>query len=390
MQDVGVAETKAPDGGAVVPTAAAAAPNDAASMAATCMLAMAAQTMVTAAAAATAAAASSSSSAAAAADPPPAARSTPPPTHVVPSGPLHLSSMLTHFFQPEVLCGSNAYYCSRCAAKQTASKQLSVLTPAPQHLLICLKRNTYEFKHGQLVKNKIMKEVKYPCVLKLPVLEQQETEGGDAAAEEGEGQQERKGDATPRRRRNLWQTYVLYSVIVHSGTSAQRGHYYNISRQSDDEALAQLASLARVGQASPAQMGAESQSGEVDPELERLAQGGRWCQYNDSAVTPSSFAALADLTDTLPSDVAYLLFYRSVESLAAKGKEPGDAAAPAQAPAAASTSSLPGLDAALLKAVQADNHVYMQSLQQAAAVSAHRISPCPGSWKCAASGSFVC
>jgi len=296
--------------------------------------------------------------------------------------------MLTHFFQPEVLCGSNAYYCSRCAAKQTASKQLSVLTPAPQHLLICLKRNTYEFKHGQLVKNKIMKEVKYPCVLKLPVLEQQEAEGGDAAAEEGEGQQEGKGGATPRPRRNLWQTYVLYSVIVHSGTSAQRGHYYNISRQSDDEALAQLASLARL--ASPAQMAVESQSGEVDPELERLAQGGRWCQYNDSAVTPSSFAALADLTDTLPSDVAYLLFYRSIDSLVAKSKEPGDAAAPAQAPAAASTSSLPGLDAALLKAVQADNHVYMQSLQQAAAVSAHRISPCSGCCKCAASLGASC
>jgi ubiquitin C-terminal hydrolase len=79
------------------------------------------------------------------------------------------------------------------------------------------------------VKNKIMTEVTYPCVLKLPALKRAASEVDVT----GGIKEELSG-------RIVYKTYVLYSVIIHSGTSAQRGHYYSISRHSDEEALASL------------------------------------------------------------------------------------------------------------------------------------------------------
>ena len=346
----------------------------------------------------TAAASDAASAPAAAAPAPPAAgvpapapapKSTPAPTHVVPSGPLHLSAMLAHYFSPELLTGSNAYFCSTCQSKLTASKQLQLLTP-PAHLLMCLKRNTYEFKAGRLVRNKIMKEVQYPCVLQVPVLEindgKEETANATATATGVSASDDSSAvsspakpaaSAAPSTRRTVLKPYVLYSVIVHSGTSAQHGHYYAISRQSDEEALAQLAgvdhgkltqdasSSSSSSSSSSASAAASSSTAAppVDAEVERLAQGGQWFQFNDSTVSPASFGTLANLTKTLPSDVAYLLFYRAMD-------EATDAAASARAAgvAAPAASANRSVDASLFQTVQSDNQRFMSELERGAQV----------------------
>jgi len=276
---------------------------------------------------------------------------------VIPSGPLHLSSMLAHFFRAEELSGANAYLCSQCNAKRTAYKQLRVLSPAPKHLLLCLKRNTYAFSNGALVRNKIMKEVKFPCVLKLPVQQQQEQQENGvppAADANGADASVSSSSSASSSGRESYHTYVLYACIVHSGSSAQHGHYYAIARQSDEDALAQLAQLAKAEGEEAFDLAAEARAdgAQVSERLERAAQQGRWFQFNDSSVTPSSFDALQQLTEAIPSDVAYLLFYRSLEPLLSGSTSAG----------AADTV----VEASVVRMVQHDNHAYLTELQQQA------------------------
>lgn len=220
------------------------------------------------------------------------------PSYRVPSGPLHLDSMLSHYFSPETLSGSDAVVCSRCSEKRTSTKQLRIIEPTPAHLLICLKRNKYEIENGGgggLIKSKIMKEVIYPCVLKLPVLES--TSPGD-------------GQTIDQTRRQIYKTYILYSVIFHSGVSAQHGHYYTICRHSDFDALSTF---------SPSDVSQSDTSSSVDPSFELRAQSGPWYCCNDSTVTHATFQDIKQVTNKNPTHVAYLLFYRALESIVQKG-----------------------------------------------------------------------
>lgn len=262
--------------------------NAAAKLAASCMLSLAAHTMVAAAASAATSAGAMSSSAQSQSSS--SAQTPVTPAYVVPSGPLHLSSMLAHYFSPETLSDSNAVTCARCHVKRTSTKQLRVMTPAPKHLLICLKRNKYEMANGQIIKSKIMKEVLYPCVLKLPVIDKNQT-------------------GSNSNQPLLYKTYILYSVIFHSGVSVQQGHYYTITRHSDLDALTSL---------SPSEYDSSSRlssSSEVDPELEQHARSGPWHKCNDAVVTPATFEEMQQVTTNHPTHVAYLLFYRAIEPM---------------------------------------------------------------------------
>ena len=66
--------------------------------------------------------------------------------------------------------------------------------------------------------------------------------------------------------------YKLASVVVHSGLSAESGHYYCYAKKSED--------------------GIE-----------------RWCLFNDSHVSLTTFQSLNNLTDQFSRDTAYVLFY---------------------------------------------------------------------------------
>jgi hypothetical protein len=160
--------------------------------------------------------------------------------------------MVSYFLAPEMLDGANKYHCPQCNQLQTAVKQQNFVKP-PQHLLVILQRFHYD-PVTQRAK-KIMNPVEFTPTLQLPVAE--------AATD-----------------RMTTCEYELYGVLMHSGTSAQHGHYYSYARTSETDVSG-----------SPAE----------------------WFCFNDSVVTPSRFEALREVSKFFSADVPYLLLYRRAD-----------------------------------------------------------------------------
>ncbi|NXT83458.1 UBP36 hydrolase, partial [Zapornia atra] len=100
---------------------------------------------------------------------------------------------LDQFVKPEMLCDENAYMCTTCNQKVTASKCFTIHR-APNVLTLTLKR------FNNVVGTKITKDVKYPELLNIRPYMSEDI-----------------GEAV---------TYALYAVLVHSGYNCHGGHYY--------------------------------------------------------------------------------------------------------------------------------------------------------------------
>uniref|UniRef100_A0A131YZV4 Ubiquitin carboxyl-terminal hydrolase n=1 Tax=Rhipicephalus appendiculatus TaxID=34631 RepID=A0A131YZV4_RHIAP len=189
---------------------------------------------------------------------------------------LALEDMLETYFEPESMEGENRYHCSVCGTLRDARRTVALAEP-PRHLVLTLMRFSYDGVTG--TRAKILREVAFPQTLALP-----------SNCGLGSNQQP---------------TYVLYAVVVHSGTSADRGHYYTYARYSSQESLSPRKSVYR--------------SGTPDPLCKR------WYLFNDSRVSAASYASLQGLTSRFPRDTAYVLFYRQMDSnLAYQEAAPGD------------------------------------------------------------------
>lgn len=113
---------------------------------------------------------------------------------------LSLNSLLESYFAPEKLQGDNRYHCDRCADLVLEAERVLRITEAPQHLLLTLLRFHYDKVHQR--RNKITTKVNYPRRLDLPV-------SGSIVS------------------------YLLYSVVIHSGLTLDGGHYYTLGKSSD-------------------------------------------------------------------------------------------------------------------------------------------------------------
>ncbi|KAF9672758.1 hypothetical protein SADUNF_Sadunf11G0077600 [Salix dunnii] len=105
-----------------------------------------------------------------------------------------VSDAMQKFFQPEVLDGNNKYKCENCKKLVAAKKQMSILQ-APNVLVIQLKR--FEGIFG----GKIDKAIAFKEILVLSSFMSKTSQ-----------------DPQPE--------YNLFGTIVHSGYSAESGHYY--------------------------------------------------------------------------------------------------------------------------------------------------------------------
>nr|XP_002124170.1 ubiquitin carboxyl-terminal hydrolase 38-like [Ciona intestinalis] len=149
----------------------------------------------------------------------------------------------------ETLDGSNKYKCPICDDLRKAQKK-TVFTKLPVYLMITLMRFTYNTKLQR--RTKIMDHVNIPQEIEIP-LSNDNTEG--------------------------YQKYKLWAVVVHSGTSAESGHYYCYGRK-------------------------------IYKESER------WYLFNDSHVSFAPFSSIKNLTGRYAVDTPYMLMYARCDRIA--------------------------------------------------------------------------
>eukprot|EP00742_Colponemidia_sp_Colp-10_P009277 GILJ01010105.1.p1 GENE.GILJ01010105.1~~GILJ01010105.1.p1 ORF type:complete len:842 (-),score=85.70 GILJ01010105.1:121-2559(-) len=162
-----------------------------------------------------------------------------------------LENLLANVFASETLTGDNAYMCEYCQTKQDARRRHSI-SRFPSYLIITLNRFWYDLTSS--TRRKLLCNVDYPVTLRLPVGSQQlSEEPADQVA------------------------YEIYAVIVHSGTSAEHGHYYCFAHEP---------------------------SNNIQP------SNAQWFLFNDGDVSKSSLESIQMLSRRFPSDLAYMLFYK--------------------------------------------------------------------------------
>lgn len=179
---------------------------------------------------------------------------------------LSVDDLLESYFEPESMEGDNKYHCNACGELRDALRTVALVEP-PRHLILTLMRFSYD--NATKTRSKILNNVAYPQVLVLP---------------------KHCGLEEPA-------VYALYAVVVHSGTSTDRGHYYTYARHSSQASLAQH----RMSACPP-------NAGDLDP----LSK--KWYLFNDNRVTSASYAVFETLTRRFPKDTAYVLFYKHINS----------------------------------------------------------------------------
>jgi len=149
-------------------------------------------------------------------------------------GKFTLASALDLFVQGDMLEGDNKYHCGSCESKVTAMKRCCI-NKLPRNLIVHLKR--FDFDLELMRRNKINQFCEFPPKLSL-----------EPYTKEGLARRECKDkDNLPELPHPLeYYDYELTGVLIHTGTT-DSGHYYSFIKD---------------------------------------RQNGRWCQFNDSHVSP--------------------------------------------------------------------------------------------------------
>ena len=225
-----------------------------------------------------------------------------------------ITELLEYFFEPETLQGSNQYYCEECQSLQDGERSVAI-SKSSDFLVLTLKRFAYNIRTQQ--RSKILQCVSYPLILKLPSAHlkgsvmvnvhcSDELVSCDAPSREDscndavdpsrfspKRTKQESEDSTNGLKQTTDITYALCSVIVHSGTSSESGHYYCYARSSagltSEDHEETTASGSRVSN-----------------------NAGTWYLFNDSRVTYSSYSSFADVSKRFPKDTPYVLIYKKV------------------------------------------------------------------------------
>ncbi|CAK8683648.1 unnamed protein product [Clavelina lepadiformis] len=160
----------------------------------------------------------------------------------------NLTDLLHSYLEEEKLEGDNQYRCNQCKILSNAVKT-TVFVKLPRYLLVTLMRFTYNTRAQ--VRSKILDNVDIPLEIEVPT-------------HNASGPSARK--------------YEISAVVVHSGTSAESGHYYCYAKQHSSQ-------------------------------TENI-----WFLFNDSHVSLSSFSSIKHLTNSFAKDTAYVLIYKAFGS----------------------------------------------------------------------------
>ncbi|OWZ15032.1 Ubiquitin-specific protease, partial [Phytophthora megakarya] len=183
-----------------------------------------------------------------------------------------IESMLSRFVATRTLGGDNALLCSACQ-KKTESRTHTVIFDPPEHLIITLKRMYYDWTQQKACK--CLHDVRFPALLTLPSL----TEEEELAVYDP------SNDDSVSKQQNQSRNYGLYGVLVHSGLTANSGHYYSFCRESDE---------------STRQLHLEDST--LSP----------WIKFNDTKVERSDWKEINRKVSSTVSDTVYLLLYKKL------------------------------------------------------------------------------
>ncbi|KAF9199318.1 Ubiquitin carboxyl-terminal hydrolase 35 [Haplosporangium sp. Z 27] len=150
---------------------------------------------------------------------------------------------------------NNKYFCDHCQSLQSA-KRHTMLTTLPTNLIISLNRFEFDVQRSRRIK------------INTPI---QLSESIQIKIQDG----------------HELQIYNLYAVVVHTGESANHGHYYTYAKDS------------------------------IPPEG-KSPDDEQWLLYNDTSVTISSFEAMKQALASSRADTPYMLFFRKAEKLEGK------------------------------------------------------------------------
>ena len=134
---------------------------------------------------------------------------------------------------------------------------------APRHLIVSIQRSKWDIEQAKLVKDS--RDINIEPLLKLP--------GGNGASL---FQSEEQSPVRSRR-------YGLYGIVVHSGTTANSGHYYAYARHSHVPDLDQCESAT-----SP------------------------WMLFNDDRISVVSYDKMTQAIRSKKNDNVYLMFYKEL------------------------------------------------------------------------------
>ena len=184
---------------------------------------------------------------------------------------LVLEDLMKHFLNPEYLQGDNQYDCEKCGGKKDAVRTQSIIQ-TPNYLILTLLRFSFSVK--TMSRTKVFTDVRYPRKLKIQLHEDSEIKNRKSGLSSVHQQPS--------------ETFVLNSVVVHSGISSECGHYYTYARN-----------------------GTPSNHRHDKPEGD-IVDDAQWYLFNDARVTKTSYESFSQVTKRFSQDTAYVLFYQKV------------------------------------------------------------------------------
>lgn len=237
-----------------------------------------------------------------------------------------LDSMLSHHTRTSILSHANQVHCSSCGHLTDHATTTAVVNP-PKHLFVHIARMGYDVVRQRAVKSHAHVPLQSVLVLPAPeegvigAIQQQHSEQGQektlrvSVADTNTSAAASTDDigaaaSPPPPVTTAPRAYGLYSVIVHSGESANSGHYYCYSRRSD------------------------AAGGDLSKNDDPASP---WMLFNDQRV---GFMRWADINAALSSslsDSAYVLLYRQLRGEQAVGAVNEWSAKQCRAPVAASS-----------------------------------------------------
>ncbi|RIA94965.1 hypothetical protein C1645_525117 [Glomus cerebriforme] len=171
---------------------------------------------------------------------------------------LSFSDLLSEFLSAEYLRGDNQYFCEKCGGLRDAKKLTRIITQ-PHYLILSLNRFEYDVKYAKRIK--ITTHVSIQDSLSFNV-QDYDNESHSQVNSKINGIM--NGDINEKQ-------YDLSAIVIHSGSSAEYGHYYTYAKDEEDN---------------------------------------KWYNYNDSYVTTSSLSRIISEGEDFKSDTPYLLFFR--------------------------------------------------------------------------------